>query len=53
MKIDLLLTIHVLAAVVWVGGSVILVLLGRKAWWPNKLSAAQPAPAGERELVTV
>ncbi|MEV8374257.1 MMPL family transporter [Kribbella sp. NPDC056861] len=31
----------------------IMVLLGRKAWWPNKLSAAQPAPADDRELVTV
>ncbi len=31
----------------------IMVLLGCKAWWPNKLSAAQPATAGERKLVTV
>ncbi|WP_433010725.1 MMPL family transporter [Kribbella sp. CA-294648] len=31
----------------------IMVLLGRKAWWPNKLSAQQPAATGERELVTV
>ncbi|WP_112248201.1 MMPL family transporter [Kribbella monticola] len=30
----------------------IMVLLGRKAWWPNKLSAAQPAEP-TRELVTV
>jgi hypothetical protein len=26
-------------------------VLGRKAWWPNKLHVAEPAP--ERELVTV
>lgn len=31
----------------------IMVLLGRKAWWPNKLSAAQPAPSSDRELVAV
>ncbi|WP_343975811.1 MMPL family transporter [Kribbella koreensis] len=31
----------------------IMVLLGRKAWWPNKLSAARPAPSDDRELVTV
>ncbi|WP_328329829.1 MMPL family transporter [Kribbella sp. NBC_00382] len=31
----------------------IMVLLGRKAWWPNKLSAAQPVPSTDRELVTV
>jgi putative drug exporter of the RND superfamily len=30
----------------------IMVLLGRKAWWPNKLSA-QPAPSIDRELVQV
>jgi RND superfamily putative drug exporter len=29
----------------------IMVLLGRKAWWPNKLHVAQPEQA--RELVTV
>ncbi|HEY0470364.1 MAG TPA: MMPL family transporter [Kribbella sp.] len=29
----------------------IMVLLGRKAWWPNKLHAPEPAP--EREFVTV
>ncbi|WP_203591058.1 MMPL family transporter [Streptomyces sp. SID13031] len=31
----------------------IMVLLGRKAWWPNKLHKAQPVPADDRELVTV
>jgi RND superfamily putative drug exporter len=31
----------------------IMVLLGRKAWWPNKLSAAQPKPSSDRELVAV
>ncbi|ONI68507.1 RND transporter [Kribbella sp. ALI-6-A] len=30
----------------------ILVLLGRRAWWPTKLSAATVEPTPERELVT-
>ncbi|WP_238334633.1 MMPL family transporter [Kribbella amoyensis] len=30
----------------------ILVLLGRKAWWPNKLPTPTPTPTKERELVT-
>jgi RND superfamily putative drug exporter len=31
----------------------IMVLLGRKAWWPNKLSAAQPAASADRDLISV